>query len=137
MDIQKYSSFFHDGTIISIFHHKNSIEILMESAEILPEWNMFHISLSRHQTITGILRLEEINIILINGSPVTELKMPYDDGEILHFRFKEKKVDLLIKWRNFLPKIQVDSVDHIIIEANKIEWDNIPSLLDGGNLAEK
>jgi hypothetical protein len=53
MDIRKYTSFFHDGGIIDIQSNADNIEILMESSELLPEWNEDNIPLSNTQTIRG------------------------------------------------------------------------------------
>jgi hypothetical protein len=128
MNIQKYTSFFHDGSVINIFCKNHDIEILMESSELLPTWNVDNISLSKNQTIQGKLKLEGIKSILINDQPIVQLKMLYDDGEILRFRINENKVDLLIKWMNYSSKDQKDCLEHIIIEADKIHWNNLPDL---------
>jgi hypothetical protein len=55
--IEKYASLFHDGDISQIKHVNNEIELWMESAEILPEWNEDNILLSKRNTITGKLHL--------------------------------------------------------------------------------
>lgn len=128
MNLKDYFGFFHDGTIINIIQNNDYIEILMESAEILPEWNKENISLSNRATIKGKLHLEQIKNILIDKKPVNHIQLLYDDGEILTFRINNNKLNLLVLWSNYPPKLRLNVTQLIEIEAEKIYWENIPNL---------
>lgn len=71
MEIDKYTSFFHDGIVHNIVHKNDKLELSMESAELIPEWNEDNIDLSKRSTISGILYLERIKSIEINGELYT------------------------------------------------------------------
>jgi hypothetical protein len=51
MNVKKYSSYFHDGSLIDIEHKQNHIIISMESAQLWPDWNEDNVPLSNSQTI--------------------------------------------------------------------------------------
>lgn len=132
MDIRKYAGFFHDGTIHDVNHVKNKIIILMESAELLPEWNEDNIALSKYGTISGHLHLEDIQSIFIDEKPYFGiLKKTYDSSDVFHFEIQKNKVTLLVQWINYPPKPREETdVFTIEIEAKKIYWENIPSLFE-------
>lgn len=137
MNLAKYFGYFHDGTIINIIQNNDQIEILMESAEILPDWNKDNIPLSNNQTIKGKLYLKGIKRILINKILVNHVKLVHDDGEILRFRIdKNNKLKLLVLWSNYLPKANSAVTQLIEIEAERIYWENIPNLFDPMNFSE-
>ncbi|WP_068471243.1 hypothetical protein [Candidatus Protochlamydia phocaeensis] len=133
MDINKNSSFFHDGGIIDIKNNLNKIEISMESSQLLPEWNLDHIPLSNFQTIRGKLHLEGIKSLKVNDKSVEQIKMQYDSGEILNFDLEHFKVKFYITWINYPPKQRIQETESLEIEAEKIYWENIPDLFDPMN----
>ena len=129
MNISKYE--FHDGTIIDIKHINNNIEISMESSEIDPEEISEKITLSKNYTIKGILHIEGIKTIK-EDKKIYEKKIikNFDLGEILHFKIKNNKVELLIQWENLSSQMKIIDVTDFKIEAEKIWWENVPDLVD-------
>lgn len=98
MNINKYESYFHDGSIIDIKNiNKNEIEIWMESSQLRPEWNIDNIPLSDQGTIRGKLHIKEIKNIIINDNSNNYLKSIFEDGEILKFHISENKIELMIE----------------------------------------
>src|SRR5262245_12185926 len=132
MNISKYADFFHDGTIHDISHIKDQMRISMESAELLTEWNEDNVTLSKHNRIEGYLRLENIKNIQINEKPYFGiLRKTYDSSDIYDFEIRENKVILLVQWINYPPKPREETDFFTIeIEAEKIYWENIPTLFD-------
>jgi hypothetical protein len=130
MDIDKYCDYFHDGSIITIHHKNNKIEILMESAEIDPDIAS-DIALSEHDILAGILHIEEIKKIRIDSINQSILKKTFDIGDICTFEIRDKMVRLVIRWINFPPKQFEETKPFVIeIEAGNIYWENIPNLFD-------
>ncbi len=123
MNIQKFTSYFHDGSIDRIIQCGKDLEIWMESSEILSSWGEVNIPLSVNKTILGKLIVSGIKQIIINSVPIDELKKEYDDCEILKFRICENEIDLLVIWSNYFPKEQTSKFEHIILNANRIEWE--------------
>ncbi len=123
MEIEKYTGLFHDGTIKDIISINDVIEILMESSEINEDFDLKDFILSKYNTIIGKLIIKNINKILVNNKFQDKLKMRTNDGEILRFKITDNKIiELLIKWIEFTNK--QSEIDHIIIEADKIHWEN-------------
>jgi hypothetical protein len=126
MQISKYSSFFHDGEILDIKHTKNTIEILMRSAEIDPDEMKDNIRLSLGNFITGKLHIQEIKKIKVNEKPFYGIiKKTHNDNDLLHLKISKNTVFIEIGWRGPLP-CQND-FSAFEIEANKIWWENIPN----------
>lgn len=130
MDINKYTSFFHDGTIMDIKRMGDEIEVLMESCQVRPEWNKDKIPLSDYQTIKGKLRLEGVKSISVNQRSINDIKMVYDSSDISTFDIYNNKVKFLVTWIDYPPKKRREITETIEIEANKIYWENIPNLID-------
>jgi hypothetical protein len=129
--IEKYVGFFHDGSIHDIRHEENSIVIVMESAELLPEWNANNIILSKRNTISGKLYLRGVKSIKINEKEFYgEYKMVEEEGEILDFEIAKNRVTLGISWYKFIPKLVMTGFDFIEIEASNVQWDNQPEVAD-------
>jgi len=130
--IDKYTSYFHDGIVHDIKHLKKNITISIESAQLLPEWNLDNIVLSNRDTISGNLHLEEVKIIFVNRKiHNNKLIKTYDDGSIYHFGIQNNKMILQVSWENYPPKQREETdVFTIEIEAEKITWENIPTLFD-------
>ena len=133
-DIEKYAPYFHDGIVFDLKHEKNKcyINIEMESAELRPAWNQDNIILSKRRTISGRLHLEKINFIKINGKLChDELVKSYDEGNIYHLDIRNMNLKLEVSWENCPPKLKEETdVFAIEIEAEKIYWENIPTLFD-------
>ena len=132
MNIIDYASYFHDGIVHDIKHEGDKLEISMESAELLPEWNENNIVISERNTICGNLHLEKISKIMMDEKLFEEpITKNYDDGNIYHFAICENKLLLEMSWENYPPKPREETdVFTIQIEAEKIYWENIPTLFD-------
>jgi hypothetical protein len=130
--LEKCTSYFHDGTVHDVKYIKNEIIFSMESAELLPEWDKDSIALSKHNTISGNLHLENFGKIRINGQIYKEkLVKTYDSSDIYTFEIHPKKVFLLISWINYPPKPREETpFSEYEIEAEKIYWENIPTLFE-------
>lgn len=130
--LEKYTSYFHDGIVHDIKYIKNKIIIAMESAELRPEWNEDGIELSKRNTISGNLHLENFGKIRINSQIYGgKLTKTYDSSDVYTFEIYPKKVLLLISWTNYPPKPREDTpFSEYEIEAEKIYWENIPALFD-------
>ena len=130
MDLTTYSKHFHDGNLININHKSDNIEISLESSQINKN-KPTDIILSKSNTIKGKLHFEKIKQIKIgNKKWLGILQKIYDDGEILDLEIYKNKVLLLIEWNNFPPKPRESDVSKIEIEAEKIWWENIPTLAE-------
>lgn len=129
MNIQAYTGYFHDGSIIHIEQTDDNIAISMDSSQFFPEGNEDNIVLSNYSTIRGKLHLKGVNKLIIDHKIAHSIKMTYDSGEILDFDiYEDKKVILLIIWTNYPPKERIDVSQLIEIEAEEMYWENIPNL---------
>lgn len=131
--IEKYTSCFHDGSLIAIEHKGKKIDLSMISAEIDPENIQDAIPLSSiygMTTISGILHLEDVKHVFVDDNELhTSLKMQADSGDIYSFEIIENKILLHILWDNYRPK-QALGCSTIKIEASSIIWESIPDLKD-------
>lgn len=126
MNIEKYTSDFHDGELMNIEHQKNKIELSLSSAEVDPE-EVLDLSLASHDRIRGKLHLEEIKNIKLNGELfLGKLIMQHESAEILHLGIKSNHVEMEILWRD--SDFQDKGYSEIAIETEKIYWENIPDL---------
>lgn len=127
-----FTSHFHDGSIIDIAHSSDKITIFMESAEIAPADLPEKYVLSIHNTLKGILHLEQIQSIRIDKQFCQEsLHMKGDSAGIMDFEINENSIRLFIEWVNYPPHQKwINMYSKIIIEANKIHWENVPDLHD-------
>lgn len=131
MNIANYTSYFHDGSIIDIYHDQSIVILSMESAEISPEENLDNIVLSKRLTIKGKLHLEGVDLITENEKQISVLlKMLYDSAGILHLKIDGTTVSLDLEWVNFPPHPNVTTYSFYTINAKKIWWENIPDLYD-------
>lgn len=127
MDIEKYMSFFHDGTIHHIKQKDTGVEILLESCEIHPECGV-NVKLSARRTITGTLNLFDVNYIVINDVQVTQLK-ELREGELLRFNINDSTVELLVDWYD--SPTQSNFIQQIVIKAPKIQWEYLDNAYVG------
>ena len=104
----------------------------LESAELLPEWNEDNITHSKRNTISGKLHLEDLGSIRNNGQIYNKkLVKTYDSSDVYTFEIYPKKILLLISWINYPPKPREETpFSEYEIEAEKIVWENIPTLFD-------
>lgn len=129
--ISKYTSYFHDGSLVAIEYGKNNVELIlsMESAEVDPEDIKDTIPLSNDDRIKGKLHLKGVKNIYINDEKLSNpLKMTYDDGGIFDFEIKDNEVLLDISWCNYPPKVRNDDFSSISIYVEDVHWENIPDL---------
>jgi hypothetical protein len=129
--ISKYTSYFHDGSLIAIDYGKNDTELTltMESAEVDPEDIKDPVPLAKEDRIKGKLHLKGIKSIYMDDEKLsTPLKMNYDDGEILHLKIKDSEVLLDISWTNYPPKARITDFSSITINVKDVCWENIPDL---------
>jgi hypothetical protein len=129
IDISKYSSYFHDGSIFNIEHIENTIILSMSSAQMDVEDLNDDITLSANNCIQGKLHLEKVKKIIVDKKPIKgTFKLLYDDAEILDFEIKETSVIFFIQWINYPPKSDIAKYSDIQIKSDKIWWENIPDL---------
>lgn len=131
MKIQKYLDEFHDGSLIDIEHTSGEIVLSIESAEMDLCDMKDDISLSERGTIKGKMHLESIKSIQINGISFNSFwKMPYDYGTVFDLQIQNNSIELQVSWKNAPKKPSVNDFSVIVIEAEKIWWENIPDLYD-------
>lgn len=131
MNIANYAPYFHDGSIIDIYHDQSIVIFSMESAEISPEENIDNIVLSESLTIKGKLHMEGVDLITENEKQVSALlKMLFDSARILHLKIDGTTLSLDLEWVNFPPHPEVTTYSFYKINARKIWWENIPDLYD-------
>ncbi|CCB88471.1 hypothetical protein [Simkania negevensis] len=125
MDIADYTAFFHDGSLRDIWSKENNIFLILESAEINPHEIKEPEILSKSNRLTGCLCLIHVKLIKENDHILKEtLKKRYQDGEILEFEIKNKRILLLIEWRDPSIDFFTQEVSEIQIEAEKVYWEN-------------
>jgi len=123
MNIKEYTSFFHDGSIISIDHVGNNAVFYIESAEIDPEdLDAEGISyLTKNYRIKGKIHIEQIIHIKENDKDyIDKLKIKTNDAEIFHLEINKNKIEFQIKWSSHSSKL--DNFSTLEITAEKIEW---------------
>ena len=131
--ISKYAGYFHDGSIREIQHEKDTVTISIESAQVLPEWDWDRgiLPLSKRETIVGKLHMECVKSIKENGKLFPSiLRMIYDHSDLFDIEIEKNKVKLLVTWEQYLPKKIRTDMYNIEISAEKIYWENIPTLFD-------
>jgi hypothetical protein len=129
--IEKYTSYFHDGSLIDIQYGKNSSELIFSiwSAEVDPEEISDLIPLSHDYRIKGKLHLSGVQRIEIDGKTLNDpFIMNYDTGGVFDFIIEDKKVVLHIIWTNYPPKERLEDFSVIQIEMENVYWENIPDL---------
>lgn len=67
---------------------------------------------------------------MVNNVSTNQLKTIYDHGDISKIKFHNNKFELFVMWDNYPPKPNYSQFDHIIIEADYIEWKNLPDLVN-------
>jgi len=128
LDISKYTAYFHDGSIIDINSQINDLIISLESAELDPLEIGDSKLITKSNTIFGKLHLKNVKKLKLDNKPYLEtLRKNYDSGEILDLEISPNRVFLLVEWTNFPPKAREFVTNTIEIEAEKVEWENIPT----------
>lgn len=130
MDINNYTAYFHDGEILDINHSEDNIILTMASAEMDQEDCDIELSQeSPFPNLRGKLHCKDIKEVSINDKPFKgRLKKTYDEAGISDFEIRGNSVYLSIKWGNYSPHYKELDFSTIRIEANKIYWENIPTL---------
>lgn len=129
MSIEKYKTYFHDGSIFYIKHENNCMKIAMESAEIDEEDLLPSLKLSKENTIKGILHIDGIIKIQENAKDYTgiyEKKRPI--AEIYDLELTPKHVELQIGWETIPINYSYSDFSTLKITAEKVHWENIPNL---------
>ena len=125
MDIVKYCSYFHDGSLINIRDNETDVQLFLESAEVDPSSFSQKFQLTNENTIQGILHLQNIRKVLVDDQIIDHpLTMKYSDGEILKLNIQKTVVFLLIEWKNYPPIGHANDVSKIEIESEKIYWED-------------
>ncbi|MCP5505723.1 MAG: hypothetical protein H7A38_02440 [Chlamydiales bacterium] len=128
MNISNYTGYFHDGSILNIETHKSSIAFTLESAVLDPSEIPNPELLSKSKTFIGKLHLMDIKRVEVDKKPFLEpLSKTYDSGEILDLELGNKTVFFLIEWMNYPPNKRESNTNTIWIEAEEIEWENLPN----------
>lgn len=127
INISKYVDYFHDGTLFNILKLKNEIAFQMSSAEVDPSEIEKELILSKNHRIQGVLHLYNIQSIHLNENYKLEnLFDMFNSGTILDFEIIDKTIELGILWENCPPKIHTNEFTTILIQAERIWWENIP-----------
>lgn len=127
MDIRRYQDYFHDGSVIRFEYTTKNIVAVLESCEILPEWNL-DIELSSRHTITGKLHICGVKSLTVNGRQSERIPEHHPFiGSIMDLEVHNgTDVELLISW---IGGIHDDSISQLIkAEAERTYWENIPNL---------
>ena len=126
IDISKYTSFFHDGSINDIINKDNNIILIMESAQIDEEDLKEPIPLTKDQRINGKLHIENIKSISVNKILTKKIEKILDDGEIMDFEIDNNHIFISFLWDNYPRKPKINEYHGYDIEAEKIWWENTP-----------
>jgi len=129
IDISKYAAYFHDGNLFNISKLKNEITFQMTSAEVDFTEIEKGLTLSKDHRIRGILHLYNIQSIKLTCEYKLEnLFDVFNLGTILDFEIINKTIELGILWENYPPKVHTNEFTTIVIQADRIWWENIPDL---------
>ncbi len=136
INFKMYVDYFHDGYMYGINKENGGIAISMSSAEIDLDIAKGKIVLSKDNSIKGILHLSSVKKVHISDQyDIYELFSVFDRGVILDFEITGKSVEFGILWENFPPKSRTNEFSNILIESEKIWWENIPDLEDRSSLS--
>ena len=105
---------FHDGSITAIHQVGRNIIISMESAQIS----------SQVSKMKGKLHLESVVSLKIDQQPASKIQMLTNLGNIIRLNLEQKRAHFFIEWIQF-PLTKNETYSDIIIEAEKIFWENI------------
>lgn len=130
MNIEKYATYFHDGTIYELLIVNKNISITMESACLKEEENEDEQPLSRFGSIRGTLYLNEIFDLKINNEQANINELIYNFGDILHLRFKENQILLTVIW---FSEDGSDIYQELKFLVRDYFFENIPSLIFPGD----
>lgn len=133
MITEKYAGLFHDGALWEIHYFHGDAILWMESSELLPEWNEDNIPLSKRNTLSGKLHLEGTKNVKEENESVSrklQIKEGYDRARIFDFEFQSNKIMLVLQWIKYLPEYTESDMSQYEIKAEKIYWENIPTLFD-------
>jgi hypothetical protein len=130
MDIKKYIDYFHDGGFFGVKRKENNMELFLQSCGIESDEPVDRKLLSEEGFFRGKLSLTGIKRIKVDDEEDREIPWKkYDHGEILDLEIDNNKVFFLIEWKSYPPP-RTNDVSKIEIEAEEIDWENIPNLPD-------
>jgi hypothetical protein len=135
VNINDYTAYFHDGSIMNIRHVGNEAELAMSSAEIaemdiLPGDDVVLSTIyNDYECFEGLLHLEGIRSIKINGNSFHgALSMKQKYAGIHDFTIKGCTLELAISWEDIPPRSQTSDFSVIEIDAEKRWWEDIYNL---------
>lgn len=130
MSIDNYTAYFHDGEILDITHSEDNIILTMASAEMNQEDCEIELSKeSPFPNLRGKLHCQHIKEVFIDDKPFKgRLEKRYEEAGISDFEIRENSVYLSVKWANYSPQYKELNFSTIRIEADKVYWENIPTL---------
>lgn len=135
IDVSKYADYFHDGNLFNILKLKNEIAFQMSSAEVDFSEIEKGLTLSKDHRIRGVLHLYNIQNIHLTGEYKLEnLFDIFNLGTILDFEIINKTIELGVLWENYPPKLHTNEFTTIVIQADRICWENIPDLKHPGDV---
>lgn len=125
MNIEKYSSYFHDGLIDDVNIVGKEIIFTMSSSQLDDDENEDNINLSRFNEIRGRLHLLNPKNILINDAVASYDDLKYTFGDILHLGFSPRQVVLNVSW--YIDEKNT-TFQNIIFDSSHYYFENIPDL---------
>ncbi|MDP1834320.1 MAG: hypothetical protein Q8K75_00175 [Chlamydiales bacterium] len=119
--IESYTKCFVNGKIDALEHlvSDDDIIISMESVPIDDEENLSDYELTEKNTLAGLLTLNWVKEISVDGKIVSSLEISSHTGRIVEFNIGYHRIDLLVEWPNL-------SKQAIQIQAGSISWCNSP-----------
>lgn len=123
MNIEPYTAYFHDGSVLDIFQDANQLVFYLESAEIKKEFKVERSLLSADSRLKGNFCIPKgAEIILDNEVFKGVLLKIHDSGRILDWEIAGNQIYLLIEWRDFLPKPKTNDFTEIKITSDDFVW---------------
>ena len=133
MELKKYTSHFHDGGVRDISVTDKGVVFTMESCQIDPKYIEDLNLLSNFGNIVGKLHIEGVKNISFESGTEADLEMHSDAGTILDFELVKSQVYFNIMWNNFGRPREPSKHTMCWIEAESIQWENLPDLIDSEN----
>jgi len=130
MNISKYATYFHDGTISDVSKKSEDAVFTMRSATLEKDENKDNVPLGRYGAIRGKLYLIKIFDFKINNEHVSLNKLIYKQGEILHLKFYKNQIFLDVIW---FSDDGSDIYQELSFSVKDYFFENIPSLVFPGD----
>ncbi len=132
INISKYCSYFHDGSLIAIEYNGDNMVFALESAEMHSEDFKEDLWLSKHSTMKGKLYIVSPNKVLSNNkSLVGQLEMKFDYASIYDLEVIDNTMRLFINWeKGGAYTSEVLPSEEFLIEGKQIYWEPVRDLVD-------